>query len=190
MNFLRRRLRYILVHHVLHADDTPHQIALGVALSMLVAFLPLVGVQMIVALALASALRANKAVCIPIVWITNPLTMGPIYAGCWSLGRFITGSRDDRPLAQFMAQTEAHKGLSKLIAPEFWSEFFNLMISLGTDLWIGSAIVGTLLAIPSYFIAKRLIVYYREKHSFRNRRQAARLRLSRRTKSAVRTPTL
>ena len=35
---------------------------------------------------------ANKAVCIPIVWITNPFTLVPIYGACFGLGRVVMSS--------------------------------------------------------------------------------------------------
>jgi len=82
-----KKTRYFFYKRVLHADDTPHRIALGAGVAMLVAFSPTVGFQTVIAIALATLLRANKVVCIPIVWITNPLTILPIYGACWDLGR-------------------------------------------------------------------------------------------------------
>ena len=74
-----RKSRRFIVHRVLHADDTPHRIALGVAAGLFIGLTPTVGFQMVLAVALAAALRANKVVCIPMVWITNPFTIIPIY---------------------------------------------------------------------------------------------------------------
>ena len=68
------KARNILVHRVLGVDDSPHRIALGVAVAFFVAWTPTLGFQMVLAIALATVLRANKAVTVPIVWLTNPVT--------------------------------------------------------------------------------------------------------------------
>ena len=83
------RTRRFLAQKVLHTDDTPHAIALGAALAVFVAFLPLIGLQTVIAIGLAALFRANKAVCVPIVWITNPFSAVPIYTACLILGRAI-----------------------------------------------------------------------------------------------------
>jgi uncharacterized protein (DUF2062 family) len=46
-----------------------------------VAFTPTVGIQVIV-LFLTWLLCANKAISLPIVWLSNPATIVPIYWGC------------------------------------------------------------------------------------------------------------
>lgn len=160
---LWRRWRRLLFHHVLHADDTPHQIALGVGIGVFIAILPLVGIQMMVAVAIAAALRANKAVCVPLVWITNPVTMGPIYAGCWSVGAFLTGTNPSSALEGFLADVHAMQGWNHVFEADFWSALFHLMLNVGTDLWIGCAAIGLLLAIPSYVVSRALISSHREK---------------------------
>ena len=84
MSDIWRRTRRFLIVKVLHANDTPHRIALGIAIGVFIGLTPTVGLQMIIALALATALRANKVVCIPMVWITNPVTLVPIYSA-WAV---------------------------------------------------------------------------------------------------------
>ena len=88
------RARRILAHRVLHTDDSPHTIALGAGIAMFITFLPLVGIQTILSVGAATLLRANKAVCIPIVWITNVFTIVPIYGACLARGRFVLASPD------------------------------------------------------------------------------------------------
>ena len=82
----RQQLRQFVYHNLLHADDPPHPLALGVAVGMFVAFTPTVGVQMVLAGFLSWLLRANKAVSIAVVWISNPGTMVPIYWYCYRIG--------------------------------------------------------------------------------------------------------
>lgn len=162
------RLRRLLIHHVLHADDTPHRISLGVALATLVAFLPLVGFQTIIAVGLAALCRANKAVCVPIVWITNPFTLWPIYGGCLALGRVVLASPPSPEEAAVLAQLEQGTTarfyeLAYWKALLDWPTLFDRLVGLGEELWVGCIIVGVVLGIVSYFLSRWAIVRYRER---------------------------
>jgi uncharacterized protein len=53
---------------------TPHEIALGVALGIFVAFIPLFGTHTITAIALASLLRVNTLIVLLSTQISNPVT--------------------------------------------------------------------------------------------------------------------
>ena len=64
----------------------PHRLALGLFL----AWTPAIGLQML-------ALRANVVVGIPMVWISNPVTMGPIYLWNYLLGRKILSFFHEQP---------------------------------------------------------------------------------------------
>ncbi len=156
------RFRRLLLHRVLHADDTPHAIALGVGLATLVAFLPIVGIQTIVALALAALFRANKAVCIPIVWITNPATLLPIYYGCFSIGRWVmpagSGATEDD-----VTRLVEWANSASILDRTFWSGLLPLLAELGIELWVGCAIVGIVFGIISYFLSRWGVSTYRER---------------------------
>lgn len=52
------------------------------------AFLPIPG-QMLVAAALSIALRCHLPIAMLLVWITNPLTIAPMYYGAYLLGCFL-----------------------------------------------------------------------------------------------------
>ncbi len=59
----------------------------AIFLGLLVALMPLVGVQMLVVTLLALFLvRANLPVLVGLQWISNPLTMGPIYYADYKIG--------------------------------------------------------------------------------------------------------
>ena len=77
------RARKFIYHNVLHADDPPHRLALGAAIGVFVAFTPTVGLQMMLTVSLAWLLRANKVIGLPVVWISNPATLVPIYYSCY-----------------------------------------------------------------------------------------------------------
>ena len=51
-----------------------------------IAMLPIVGLQMLVVFFLAILLRTNLPVIVALQWISNPLTMGPIYFADYQIG--------------------------------------------------------------------------------------------------------
>ena len=55
---------------------------------LIVSFSPLVGIQMLVVFFLALFLRANLPLIVALQWISNPLTMGPIYFADYKIGCF------------------------------------------------------------------------------------------------------
>lgn len=153
--------RRFLALKVLHTDDPPHAIALGVAIGVFVAFLPLVGFQTVIAIAAAALLRANKVVCVPVVWITNPVTFGPIYAGCIALGQLVlpgngTPREDVRRLLEF------GQGRSVLTLA-YWGDLLSFLGELAAELWVGCFIVSVVFAIPSYFVARTAVTNYRNR---------------------------
>lgn len=54
------------------------------------AFLPIPG-QMLIAGILAIVLRANLPLTIALVWLTNPITIPPLFYGCYRFGCWLLG---------------------------------------------------------------------------------------------------
>lgn len=166
---LSPRLRQFIVHNILHLDDSPHRIALGVFLGFVVGATPLVGVQTILYLALATVLRANRVSGIGPVWITNPLTIVPIYYANWRIGvLLLTGS--------FGASAETRVAIERLVAgapgqdlgwlerlwsAEFWAAAWELLLSIGAELWVGSLFVGVVTGLLGYWLTLRAVISYR-----------------------------
>lgn len=166
-----RQVRQFVVYRVLHADDTPHRLALGIALGMFIGMTPTVGLQMMLVLLLASVIKANRIVGLPIVWITNPFTIAPIYFFNYMLGRSAMSDwtageglsyQEMRELLGQIGQT----GLTELFGIEFWSKFSHILMSIGIELWIGSAVVGVILGLIAYLVSYRAIIWYRTETPF------------------------
>ncbi len=78
----------------LHDPNLWHLTRKSVARAFLVgivcAFMPIPG-QMVVAAVLAVWISSNLPISVGLVWITNPLTMPPIFYACYRLGLWVLG---------------------------------------------------------------------------------------------------
>lgn len=180
------KTRRFLVHTILHADDTPHRIALGVAVGIFIGFSPTIGLQMVLALALAALLGANRLVCIPMVWITNPVTLGPIYWACWRVGSALlpsNGVGDGSAVVQRVETMYQTVGLTTVVREDFWRQLLGRFIDVGTELWVGCFVVGIVASFIAYFAARWLVVLARKRR--RLLRMAIRLRRERRRRRPI-----
>lgn len=167
-----RPIELFLVHKVLRANDSPHRLALGVAIGMFVGWTPTIGVQMALAFLLALALRANARVAVPVVWVSNPLTIVPIYLPNYWLGRKLLGLLGfpstfsyDRSVTHLLETFYSPKlAVTKLFEASFWRELARTLLAISGDLWLGSVIIGLLVATVSYIIVYKFITWYRTNH--------------------------
>ncbi|MHC4994541.1 MAG: DUF2062 domain-containing protein [Planctomycetota bacterium] len=154
--YYRHSKRFVL-HNVLHADDPPNRLALGVAIGMFVAFTPTVGLQSGIVLLLAWMLRANKLVGLPLVWITNPVTLVPIYYNLYLLGGWILGSnavgRD-----YFLEFASPPPGWWEGV--QFYWQHVNQVLA---PLVLGCLIASLVFAVPTYFAVLFVVRHYRFK---------------------------
>jgi len=163
-----RKAEKFFVYRVMHVDDTPHRIALGVAIGIFVAWTPTIGLQMVLTLVLSVLLRANKLVGLPFVWLSNPLTVIPIYYPSYRLGRWMLGSHAAAPDFEKIFTVEGtwwgEIWLNRIHA--WWTASWHAF----WPLWLGSLVVATVLGVATYFILYRLIVLYRLRRLHRRER--------------------
>lgn len=152
---LKRRVRHFLFHSVLHADDPPHRLALGIAIGVFTTFTPTVGLQMMIVVFLAWLFGANKVVGIPFVWITNPATIIPIFYSCYRMGQVFLG-RPNVGLGWWAKMSER---------PERWWPrvhfYWDRFMEIATPLWIGSLVIAFVLGYISYYVSYYAISGYR-----------------------------
>ncbi len=171
-NNLYRRIRFLVAHRILHADDTPARIARGVAIGMFIAWLPLIGLQMLLVLGLSFIFRANKLSGLPVVWISNPFTLGPVYYPSYLLGSAILKSQPVN------LQSLEHRFAS--FSSLSWSMRFKecvdfLFGGIFYPTLIGSLFVGAVLAVATYFLTVRAIKRHRLHRIARRARKLAKL---------------
>ena len=154
------RCRRFVIHNLLHADDPPHRLALGVAIGMFFTFTPFIGVQMLLVVAAAWLLRANKVVGVPLVWISNPATFVPIFYPCYLIGRTLLGWPG---VGKKWWEALAHPPEGFLAGATF---YWQRVLEIFTPLILGCFVVGLPLSIMSYLITRTVIERYRARPDF------------------------
>ena len=167
------KVRAFAYTQVLHADDTPHRLALGVAIGMFVAVTPTPGLQMVLTLAIAAFLGANKVVGLPMVFLSNPVTAVPLNVGCWKVGHALTFSssgQDGTHIDGVFRNLLGHTGqglLARLFDADFWRQLLRIMFDFGVELWIGCIVVGLALGVVTYFFVRWGVTEYRQRRRVR-----------------------
>ncbi|MCE5278024.1 MAG: DUF2062 domain-containing protein [Planctomycetaceae bacterium] len=158
------KVKNFVVHKILRLDDTPHRIALGVAIGIFVTWTPTIGAQMVLVVALCTLFRANKVVGVPLVWLSNPFTLVPVYGpNYWAgvqvmklFGREYT----------WQAFWNAFK--TALQSTPTWYEkvqhWWGALDPILVPLWVGSVLVGAVLGIIAYVATYYGVIGYRALH--------------------------
>lgn len=124
-------------------DSHPGHISAGFAVGVFISFTPFFGLHTPLAIALAFIFRLNKLTCITGAWVNTPLTIVPVLAASYKLGRIMQG----KPVREM-----AIKGL----------EWQHLRVH-AKSLLLGSSIIGFVAAVAAYFICYWLVVSFRKK---------------------------
>lgn len=136
-----------------------HSVSTAFLVGMFLAFFPVPG-QMILAAIFAFWIRCNLPIAVALVWITNPITIPPIFFATYTLGAWLL----DTPPIDF----------SFMFSWEWLKSEFN---HLWKPLLLGSFAAGSFFAISSYTIIKlswRCYVVYSWQH--RKEKRAKRLK--------------
>jgi len=116
--------------------------------------LPIVGIQMIFVFFLALIVRANLPLIVALQWISNPLTMAPIYFSDYEIGLLI------------LELFGVDYGRNKLLTAEFdWSgmEFADLweLVDTFPPMMVGGSVVGISLGVLAVFLYKAMAKLYK-----------------------------
>ena len=168
------RIRRFFLHHILRADDTPHRLALGMALGVFMAWTPTIGFQMVLVLITAPLIGANARVGVPLAWISNPLTFGVIYYPNYLVGKCVVGLFRKGDAINYAQIKEIFARLqssaSHFWRMEFWREIGGVLVQIGLELWVGSVIVGLILGAITYISMLNVIVWFRSRRKHRRGR--------------------
>ena len=143
----------MLLRQILALDDTDHSKAMGVAVGMFVGMTPTVGIQMLIVLLVAALTSRlfyfNRVAALLTVYISNPLTMLPIYWFNYEIGTwFVAGEASREEFSRILE----YNGFA-----EWWQTILGLFVSIGMPLIIGSLLVATVCGVVSYPIMRWLL---------------------------------
>lgn len=134
-------------------------VAGAVATGMLMAFVP-VPFQMVLAAAAAILVRVNLPISVAMVWLTNPVTMPPMFYFTYKVGAWLMS----QPVQEFAFELSWHWLKTELEL--IWQPFL-----------LGCAVVGIICSLLSYLIVRafwrwHVIRAYRQRRE-RHRKAAA-----------------
>jgi len=126
------------IKQVIQINDSPHKVALSFGVGVFIGMSPFFGIHTILGIAGAWIFNLNKFATIVGVYITNPLTIVPIYTFCTWVGAEILG-------------------IKQLIPDINWNEmsFYRLIHEMKPILmpfFFGTAFVGLISGVLSYII--------------------------------------
>lgn len=141
-HFVRSHKSLQFLGHLLHDPNlfhlNRHSVSGAFFVGLFVAFLPTLG-QMPLAAICALLFRVNLPISVALVWISNPLTMPPIFFATYELGRWIL----DSPQIHFSMELS-------------WEWFKEEFPNFWRPLLLGSVITGLISGGIGY-IAMQLI---------------------------------
>jgi uncharacterized protein (DUF2062 family) len=140
-----RTLRYYY-HRVVRLNGHPQAIARGVAAGVFAGWFPWFGVQILIAVMIATLIRGNRIAAAMATWVSNPLTYLPIFAFNFQVGRWL------------LKADVSMEGLTELSS---WSSVMEVGQDVIEVLLFGCAVVGSLVAVASYSLSLGIIQSFR-----------------------------
>lgn len=126
-----------------------HSVSMAFLVGMLLAFFPIPG-QMVLAAIIAFWVRCNLPLAVALVWITNPITIPPIFFATYKLGTWMLNT----PTIDFTVMFT-------------WEWMHSEFAHLWKPLLAGSLAAGAFFSISSYAIVRlawRWHVIYQWRH--------------------------
>lgn len=163
---------------IISLDDTPESISVSVAIGVFIAWTPTIGLQMIISFFLCWIARVNRVAGPLMAWITNPLTIVPIFYVNYVVGRAVLpgkglhGDAYERISTAFDTLIEV--GLWDYLSfnTEKLGVAFDAFWAIGAEILVpmvvGSILLGLVLGAASYPLTVRSV------RAFQKRRDAKR----------------
>jgi uncharacterized protein (TIGR03546 family) len=152
-----RKIDYIKksIAGIFAEGSSPSQIALGFAIGICIGCMPIMGIQMLTALAISYRFKANKLATIVGSWISNAVTFIPLYFFNYKVAVWIFPQYESITKQEF----------TNVIRSMSFTKFMDFSGKFLIPLFAGSLIVGVIGGILVYFISKSIIIYfYKRKH--------------------------
>lgn len=151
-----RASRYLVLRMV-RLRSSPHRIALGCSLGVFAAVTPLLGVQMLLAVALAIMLRASVRAAVLGTFIGNPVSWPLIWGATYAAGCALLGRDILPPPGGVEQQLTTIGDAVRDASPERLDRAADALMPVLTPMLTGSLLVGLITAAISYYILKRVV---------------------------------
>ncbi|QDU80681.1 hypothetical protein Pla110_24130 [Polystyrenella longa] len=146
-----------LLRAILMLDDSRHSIALGTAIGIGIGMTPTVGIQMLIVLLVSLLTRRlfqfNIIAAMIAVYISNPLTMVPIYYFDYQVGSLLMDG--EAPLSRLSEILHNDANLA------WWNQIYALLVEFGWPLVLGSLVIGCVSGLLTYPAMNYLLKSFR-----------------------------
>jgi hypothetical protein len=149
------RFQYL---RILRLKQSPHEIAMGLALGIFIGFMPIIPFQLATVIVLAFIFKASKLAAVIATWISNPVNMPLFYSMLYFVGRTVFPFME----APF---------------PEGQDLSFLVLLESGWHLLVVMVMGGMVLGIPgsiiTYFASRKLVAGYQRRRALRREKKKA-----------------
>ena len=153
----------------------PAEMAGGMALGLFVALLPVLGLQLPLALLFAEAIRRlthlpiSRVAAAAGVWLNNPLTAAPVYSLCYLVGR---------PLAHRLLPSSSTPGGPRALDWSTLSPSSPEALEVALGLVLGAVILGVPIAWVGYRVTYDMVSRQRARREERRARRTRTLSMA------------
>lgn len=142
---------------VLHLDDEPWKIALGLAVGVFIGCTPLYGLHTLLAIGVAFALRMNKVATVTGAWLNLPWFAPFVYGISLKVGEFVLSGGEG---LEFL-RGEKLGDLATMIRPylsiqrlrDGFLASSQLLFVASKPLFVGTTLIGAVAALVTYVVA-------------------------------------
>lgn len=160
---LKRQIRYYCLRFT-RLRGEPRDLALGIAFGIFAGMMPIMPFQTALAVALALFFRVSKITAALGTWISNPLNWYFLYYSNYKIGALILNlSQKNKDFSSIMASIGRGDEVMVIIG-----KLAGAGSAIIAAFLIGGILLGSVSAIPSYFIFLRLFNFIR---AWRERRR-------------------
>lgn len=142
---------------VLHLDDEPWKIALGLAVGVFIGCTPLYGLHTLLALLVAFAFRVNKVATVTGAWLNLPWFAPFVYGISLKVGEFVLSGGQGLELLRGEKLGDLATAIRPYLSIQRLRDGFlassQLLFVASKPLFVGTTLVGALAALVTYVVA-------------------------------------
>lgn len=152
-----------LLRLVKNFRGSPEAIAGGFSLGLFLALTPTLGVQLVIAVFLATVFKLSRPAALLAVMITNPVTVPPIFTFNYWVGKwFFDGPSVGEVYVHLITLAKEMAQLNVWQVLELMRAFAVIGQDMLLPLLVGSFLVAALSAALSYFLLVRLLWFLKQ----------------------------